>query len=203
MLSAFKFSVSFDCCLAEMSEHCLIFLSEVSFGFVRCHRKTEPKKPTFSVSVFGFLEDRSVLYIREPNFTQTEKTVPNRTEKPNAPVLTLPLLSRETQGRRHPGCSPATSSRMALSITSCSTRAPPRPPRHSPAPARARSPAAAWPQLTAAGRRPAVTASKHRLHHPRPSLPHLDTQKLDPNPRTLYLSGGLTFSARPRTETRS
>ena len=66
--------------MAEMSEHCLIFLSEVSFGFVRCHRKTEPKKPTFSVSVFGFLEDRSVLYIKEPNFTQIKKTDPNRTE---------------------------------------------------------------------------------------------------------------------------
>ena len=88
MLSDFKFNISFDCCLAEMSEHCLIFLSEVSFGFVRCHRKTEPKKPTFSVSVFGFLEDRSVLYIKEPNFTQIKN--PTRTEpKTECPVLII------------------------------------------------------------------------------------------------------------------
>ena len=44
-------------------------------------RKTEPKKPTFSVLVFDFLEDRSVLYIRNRILPKPKK--PTRPEPKN------------------------------------------------------------------------------------------------------------------------
>jgi len=84
MLSAFKFNVSFDCCLAEMSEHCLIFLSEVSFGFVRCHPKNRTQKTyffgvgfLFSGGPIGFIYQGTEFYPNKKN-----RSEPNR--KPNA-----------------------------------------------------------------------------------------------------------------------